>query len=536
MNVLFALHDTGAFPHPKLRTLRSFQRFLQTFLRILRRSMLLFFSQTLRNYFTKYSLSCLLAVPALLMFSVAHGQSLEPLHWRLIDPEPIKKEVSDKTLQQEDCCTAFQVAPGISALSDKADISIEPLFSSQAGSWLFEPFTNQGLFQIIADHQSLHPRAVFVRNGSTNLHTLAKVIDNDSIIEAFKDGFLLHYPLIIDQGAALQLQADSLYLDASAGTVVINLGKLYSRDSRIGIWHSSAKKHAQKAFFRSFIMAWAGSETHIENSELSKLGFNGYLTKGLTLARHSQQDTATLPATLILKNSSINDLASGLEVSDSRVLVENNTFNQSRHFAVSVHNSRSSIRHNSINQTFNESAIRISGHSPALIMNNHIVLGGKAGIELSAVNAAVTIRNNTIATANRSAIYISQSGQTAAHVIDLIDNVAEYSQRFGLEMDGLQFANVVGNTLRANGQYAISLRNPPGAQAGRVLLTGNTMDVGDVAALRTENVKRLVLGPNQIESTQLTSQFFAGDLMALQTPLMEHTIIQTDFVEIDGRN
>jgi len=48
----------------------------------------------------------------------------------------------------------------------RTQVSLQPMFSSQQGSWPIEPFVNNGTFRANAGYQSHHPQAVIISGRS----------------------------------------------------------------------------------------------------------------------------------------------------------------------------------------------------------------------------------------------------------------------------------------------------------------------------------------------------------------------------------
>lgn len=169
------------------------------------------------------TLSCLA-----LLFSAltqAASQSL-PLQQTLSPVDSVEHQRDLQQLQQQVSQAVQLQVSERPRPAGRASVSLQPMFSSQAGSWPFEPFVNNGLFRAIAGYQAHHPQAVMVRGGSISLAQLHDALNDPKIIKRYKDGYLLSYPLVIASDGGLLLEGTSLYLYSYSGTALINQGWL----------------------------------------------------------------------------------------------------------------------------------------------------------------------------------------------------------------------------------------------------------------------------------------------------------------------
>src|SRR5690606_17729740 len=130
--------------------------------------------------------------------------------------------------------------------------------------------------------------------------------------------------------------------------------------------------HATDRPYRPFVINWAGSQLQIQNSELSKLGYNGHLSRGMSTARSSQQGANVAPASVLVSDSRFSDMSVGLELTQAQARIETSAFDNMQQYALDLADSRFEIKHNRIEGVRNLSGIRVGGRSQGLIENNRI--------------------------------------------------------------------------------------------------------------------------------------------------------------------
>lgn len=407
----------------------------------------------------------------------------------------------------------------------RARVSLQPMFSAQGGSWPFEPFVHNGLFRIIAGYQPGHPQAVVLQRGSIDLEQLYRTLGAPHILRPHKDGYLLSFPLLIGADAALHVEG-KLYLASQTGTALINRGLLSLRHAVVQSWQGDTAE--QPEAFRPFIVAWAGSSTLVEQSHLSRLGFKAHLSHGLTLARAATQGD-TPPARLLLRDSLVDSLASGLELHEAQALVENNRFESLQQYGLDLRDSQISLLGNRIDQVRNHSGVRLRGHNRGLLKDNLVLRTGKAGIEVLNHQGHLRIRGNRIAQAGTNGIQLHGIA-TGEPGLELLDNFIANSGYSGLE--GMTVGQVwaVGNRIQGAPEYGISLRNPPGSQS-RIELHGNQLATVRKAMLRVEGLDQLRMAGNRFQLAPV-QEALAGELPPVQSQLMLATEDPHCLVEI----
>lgn len=417
----------------------------------------------------------------------------------------------------------------MSSPAGRASVSLSSMFSSQEGSWPFEPFVHNGLFRVIAGYQAHHPQVVLLRGGSIGLAQLYQALGDERVMSRHKDGYLLSYPLLIAPGAALNIEDSTLYLRIQSGTALINQGELNLRQATLTSW--SGGQHADiEQSFRPFVMAWAGSRTRIVDSSLSRLGYNAHLARGLTLARSAQQVRGLAPATLFVRGSWIRELSSGVELQKAEARIEDSRFDDLQQYALDLLDSRASLVGNHIATVKNQSAIRLRGASSGVVERNVILGAAKAGIEVQEQHGDLVLRQNMIG-ATQNGILLRQIVDTKdAHLL-LAQNYIANTASSGIDGEAIGTAYVIDNRISATPEYAISMRNPTG-QPSRLVVVANQLANAGKAMIRTEGIDRVVLGDNRYQMGQTDQQLLAGDLMPVQSLLLEATVMNPCIVEV----
>lgn len=406
--------------------------------------------------------------------------------------------------------------------SGRARVSLAPMFSAQLGSWPFESLVGSGLFKVIADYQSQHPQVLRIDAGSIDLAQLERAVANPKVLTRHKDGFLLSYPLLIGAKAALLIEDSHLYLNSRSGAALINLGQLRLQRSHLQSW-SGATEPDQPRLFRPFIMAWAGSLTLIEHSSLTRLGYNAHLTRGLSSRRSPQQGADTGPARLLIRDSQLREMASGAELHDALALIDNSSFDDIQQYAIDLHDSRLSLRQNRIRQVHNQSAIRIGGTSSGDVTHNLIVASGKSAIEVVAQSGDLSLRDNLIGNSGSSGIRLQDRPAQADGRLLLTGNLIANSHGSGIDAQNISAALIIGNRISASPEYAISLRNS-GSQPSEIGLFNNRLASIGKSMIRSHGVTRLQLGGNRFEELAVNQVVLAGDLLPVQSLLLETTV------------
>ncbi|UTF59861.1 right-handed parallel beta-helix repeat-containing protein [Gilvimarinus sp. DA14] len=395
---------------------------------------------------------------------------------------------------------------------------LETMFSAQEGSWPFEPFTNNGLFTVIARYQSAHPKIVTLVQGRFTLDELYKKIARDDIISRFNDGYLLHYPIMVLPDAHLLIDNTELHLSIYGGAAVINRGAISIQGSLLTVRQGDSPKPSM-ANFRPFVMNWAGSLLDIESSKISKLGYHANLSTGIASARSKHQPANSAPPQVTVVNSEFNDVNIGLDLHTSDAFIDKTRFLTSRHHAINIDNSQVSVVASHFAETTVNSLIRITGDSRVLIEGSKLMDSAKHGVEWSASSGAVSLRGTLITGSGQHGVAVKPAPQQGAAVLLSDGNVISQNLGAGINIER-PVATLVENTLfSANTDYAISYRTDGGHDSNTLLLRKSRFVNSLAPAVRAQKLDRLVLQDNQFDLSQVNQELFSGDLAPYQSSL-----------------
>lgn len=410
----------------------------------------------------------------------------------------------------------------------RGNASLEPMYSAQAGSWPFEPFVHNGLFRAIAGYQAQHPRAVVIRGGSVSLAQLHAQLNDPQVLRKHEDGYLLSYPLMIAEDAALLIDDQVLYLFGPSGTALINQGLLQVQGSRLESW-SDGRALATDRPTRPFIMNWAGSRLKVADSHLVKIGYNANFSRGISSGISAQQSATRPAARILIDNSRFDSMASALELRHSEALIRNNQFSHLQQYGIDLGNSRFLIADNRIDDVKHNSGIRIGGSSSGRIQNNLILHTGKSAIEVSEQSGALLIENNRLGASKGYGVMLRQINGGAGLLIE--NNLIANSRLSAIDAGGLSGALIIDNRIQSTPEYAISLRNEQ-LTAGQLVITGNTLESIGKAMIRVEGMQNTVLGSNQYRANPLLQNLLIGDLLPLQSQILDNTVRRNCHLQI----
>ncbi|WP_460415904.1 right-handed parallel beta-helix repeat-containing protein [Pseudomonas sp. microsymbiont 2] len=412
----------------------------------------------------------------------------------------------------------------------RASVSLQTMFSSQAGSWPFEPFVNNGLFRAIAGYQAHHPQAVVLRGGSITLAQLHDTLRDPRILKRYKDGYLLSYPLMIGPDAGLVLEGTSLYLYSFSGTALINQGWLGLNQSSLQSMAGDKAGNTDRAW-RPFVVAWAGSHTQVIGSTLMRLGYNANLSRGLSTALSTQQAAATRPASVVIEASRFSELSSAVELQHSQATIIGSQFERSQQYAIDVRDSQLHVQGNQLRGIDNNSGVRLRGQTRALIEDNLILGAAKAAIEISDQRGAVLLAGNRIGDSRGNGIQLRNLMPTLAAPLLIDDNLLASSQGSAVDASEVTALTLVGNRIGNTPEYAVSLRNAT-PQPGPLVISGNRLGQVGKAVVRVEGMREVALGGNTFDGKALLQNLLIGDLLTLQGPLLEAMLVQGQMVRV----
>jgi len=412
----------------------------------------------------------------------------------------------------------------------RASVSLQPMFSAQAGSWPFEPFVNNGLFRAIAGYQAHHPQVVMLRGGSITLAQLHDALNDPRILARYKEGYLLSYPLMIGVDAGLVMEGTSLYLSSYAGTALINQGWLGLNQSSLQSMAGDQPGNTERAW-RPFVVAWAGSHTQVIGSTLKRLGYNANLSRGLTTALSPQQAPGTRLATVVIRGSQFSDMSSAVELQHSQATISASQFEQSQQYAIDVRDSQVRLQENQLRGINNNSGVRLRGQTRAQVEGNLILGAAKAAIEVSEQQGAVLLAGNRIGDSRGNGIQLRNLTPTPAAPLVIDDNLLASSAGSAVDASEVSAVALLDNRIGNTAEYAVSLRNAA-PLPGPLVLSGNRLGQVGKALVRVEGVRDVLLGGNTFEGKPLLQNLLIGDLLPLQGQLLEATVRQGRAVRV----
>lgn len=415
------------------------------------------------------------------------------------------------------------------APASRAKVSLLAMYSAQQGSWPFEPFVHNGLFRAIAGYQSNHPRAVVIRGGSITVQQLHAQLANDSIISRHEDGYLLNYPLLIEPDAALVLEDTTLYMYSYSGTALINRGLLsINRAALKGF--SDGRPHATDRPSRPFVMNWAGSSLRIQSSEVSGLGYDENLSRGMTATRSVHQNASAAPVRVLINDSHFTDMTVGLALSGGVARIVDSHFEQMQQYALDLDSARFLIKGNRVDTVRDLSGIRIAGRSQGMIEDNRLLRAGKSAVEVAHLDGGLIIRSNQIGAIEGYGLLLRDAGAETRMLIE--NNMIGNTRLTAIDGGGLSHVSIVGNRIQGVPEYAISIRNSQPAP-GPLWITGNHLENIGKAMLRVQGIHQTVLGDNRYLANPLLQNLLIGDLLPYQSTLLEMTLRQGAVVGLE---
>ncbi|MEW5544989.1 right-handed parallel beta-helix repeat-containing protein [Pseudomonas soli] len=471
--------------------------------------------------FNRFSLSCLAAL--LLATTAQAAPVMDTL------PQAQHQQQLDQLRRQVRQAVSFEQARRAPP-AGRASVSLQPMFSSQAGSWPFEPFVNNGLFRAIAGYQAHHPQAVVLRGGSITLAQLHDALRDPRVLRPYKDGYLLSYPLMIGADAGLLLEGAHLYLYSFSGTALINQGWLGLERSTLESVAGDKPGNTDRAW-RPFVVAWAGSHTQVIGSTLRRLGYNTNLSRGLSTALSTQQPIGTRPATLLIESSQFSELSSAVELQHSQATIAGSRFEGSQQYAIDARDSQLHLHDNQVRGIDNNSGVRLRGQTRALVEGNLILGAAKAAIEISDQRGAVWLAGNRIGDSRGNGIQLRNLAPTPEAPLLIDDNLLASSQGSAVDASEVAALALVGNRIGNTPEYAVSLRNAT-PLPGPLLLSGNRLGQVGKAVVRVEGLREVELGNNTFDGKALLQNLLAGELLALQGQVLEATLVQGRMVRL----
>lgn len=396
-------------------------------------------------------------------------------------------------------------------------ITVAPLFSSEQGSWPFEPFTHNGLFTVIANYQQQHPRGLHLSTGHLSLGELHRQLDDPRILRRHKDGYLLSYPLVIDSDGHLEIADSTLYLDIFAGAAIINRGTLSVTDARVTVWQGQ-RPRADIANYRPFITSWAGSQTWLDHATLERLGYNAHLSRGLTLARSQAQSDTTPDAQIVIRDSVLESLTTGLEVREGQAWIARSQFRDSHHYGIDARNSMVQLQDSEVRNTRLNSAIRLQQRAHLQLTDTLLVGAGKSALESPGFNGQVLLNRAVLSASGSHGLALTANSPSE---LLITDSIIAGNTLSGAQLAGPVRAVLARNRLQNNQRAALRVDAPTGEAEVELLLWRNQLGRSEQAVIDAAPLARLAMAENHIELAAIEYDWLAGTLAPLQSVLAQ---------------
>lgn len=407
--------------------------------------------------------------------------------------------IDNDASMNERCCSA----PTSERLNNIAKVEQHILFSGQDGSWMFQSFVNNGLFKIASAYQPQHPRALLIKNGQLTLDQLYKLVDDKTIMDRQGARYQLFFPIIIEPSAALIIDGH-LEMSSKAGAAIINRGQLFISEGFV------TASDGGSSGFRSFIVSWNGSYTSITNSQLINLGYNGYLSQGLTLTAH-EKSLVREPAILNAENSVFEGSFVGVSSHFGEVFLHNNQFKAIQSDAIDLRKSKVVLSKNTIIDTSNGHGIRLVDNIFQKVTKNTVKNSNKSGLVVSGQSGVTEVLGNQLQENGENGLWIDQIQTQQLSTFIIKGNIVANNQLSGIKTNCLHLCLFVSNLMIGNKRYGFSLENIT-HNHHQLILQGNYFKLNTLASIKTLGFDTLILSNNKFYFDYLQSTVFVGDL------------------------
>lgn len=426
---------------------------------------------------------------------------------------------------ESSCCAPLFSASTLQAFeSYKPAYQLETLFSSQKGSWMFQSFVNNGLFKVASRYQPYHPKAIMLTNGVADLEWLFKSVNDPSVIAKEGQQYRLYYPLIIGKHAALKVQG-SLELNADAGVAIINLGTLVINNSIVTSSSTSTSD------FKSFITAWNNSKTYIHQSEIKGLGYDGYLSQGISIAQNNSLDDAqNQTAWIEVIDSQFSDMQSALMLAGAKGVIRRNIIEGAKRYGIYAQSSELLIEKNQVRNSDGNSGLHLQASFPTIVRKNTFENNQKAGVSIGGEARQVSLIGNQVLGNNGAGLLVEtlSSGDT----IQIKGNIIAHNSGSGVRVNGVGTYQIDQNIFIANQNYAISIKDNKEGSDHLLLITQNQFVQNQNELIQSEGIEHLIFGSNKFNLKPGVHSVFSGELQSIQASVLQNTYSKNDVVEI----
>lgn len=348
-------------------------------------------------------------------------------------------------------------------------------------------------------------QALTILSGVATLADIRRLLHATHLQFPQENGVLtLDVPLIIWKGAQLHLlPGETLALNRTTGALILNFGHITVDGATIT---AVGEPNPHNERFRPFIATSGGGSAHLDQAQISGLGF-GRSPKfsGFSLV-HNPLFPVQYPTRII--DSLFYDIV-GVAISGaSDVTIQSNIFHNMRGSAVSTAQSRHvRVISNLFTGTSQTNAIRIeqgSGH--AIVAGNVILNGERAGIVIRHNSHHALVTRNIVWSRNGGGIVLSHS--TCSRVVS---NLVMDNGQKGIEVRSSKDSTIKGNLVMANHSAGIWISAQ--ADAAQTFVSANILS-GNGSGIAAATGASIILKDNDF--TEQFPQFLSGDL-ALQS-------------------
>lgn len=410
------------------------------------------------------------------------------------------------------------------ALDRNVKFTLDTLFSAQAGSWTFESLVHNGLLRIASGYQPSHPRAITIHGGNSSLAGLARSLADPRKLErSGKDAdgrtvYTLHYPLIIEKAGALTITDAVLQLDAASGTAIINAGALSVENASITTLQPDRKGRLK---FRPFILAWNGSSTLIRNSRLSRLGYNAYLSGGVTLGDHAELKTRGR-AKLQLIDSVFDAVETPVTAVNASVNLIDTTLTGSSRYAIDVAGSALQVTGSRIEGTRYNAGIRIVNGGRTAIESSAISDTHRSGIKVEGSIESFALQKSELSRTGSSSVSFERVVPQHGSLL-ISGNRITASGRSGIDASLSGPLLLDGNRIASSQRYALRAVFSDNTGGPAVWLHDNLFVGNARASISTSGAADLFFADNTFRSMQMMQPVLRGSLTSSQTALLRHS-------------
>ncbi|SDG85611.1 poly(beta-D-mannuronate) C5 epimerase [Pseudomonas benzenivorans] len=369
------------------------------------------------------------------------------------------------------------------------------------------------------------PHAIFVEGGYVTPQDIAKALPDSQFREVEPGVYLARLPIVVAQGATLQVgkQTRELRLSQERGVFMVNDGKLFVTDTRLTAWREADNGPASFRTpdeFRPFLVSWGGSELYISHSVVTSLGYNNSKSYGVSITQYTPGMHKRLqrsePTGWLIDSEFVDHWYGFYCYEAADVVVKGNTYRDNIVYGIDPHDRSHGlvIAENTVYGTRKKHGIIISREvNDSWIINNKSYANKLSGIVLdrNSVNNLVAYnevyQNHadgiTIYESSNNLLWANKVLNNARHGIRLrnstnvrlYENISAANQLTGVyghikdlsdtdrnvaldPFDTQVSMIVVGGTLAANGSSPLSIDSPLSVELYRVELIAPSKSTG----------------------------------------------------------